>query len=186
MMVMAAACIPIPSEAILCFSGAMIKIDPSHGFSVIAVALTGVAGDLAGASLAYWVGHKGGRPFLNKYGKYVLIRKSDIDRSEAYFGKFGEVTALFSRMVPLIRAFSALPAGISKMNYGRFLVFSLLGSLPWCFGLTYAGFSLGAHWESVQKVLHKADLGVSVLIVAGLAFWIWRHFKPETESAAAA
>jgi len=183
LMICAAACIPIPSEAILGFSGALITIDPSRGFNFYAVALCGVAGDLLGAMFAYWVGARGGRPIVNKYGKYLLIRKRDVDRAEAFFHKYGEVTALFGRMIPLIRAFIALPAGIYGMSFSRFCLFSAIGSIPWCFGLTYAGLKLGEHWEDVQKVLHKADLAVSLVVIAAFIFWLWHHLRPEKEQA---
>lgn len=185
-MVMAACCIPIPSEAVLGFSGALIDIDPRHGFNFYAVFLSGAAGDLCGAMLAYGIGAKGGRPFVHKYGRYFLIRKRDVDRSEAFFNKYGEATALFGRMLPLIRAFIALPAGISGMNFGRFCLFSSIGSLIWCFGLTYAGFTLGEHWGNIQKELHKADLVVSIVVVAVFIFWLWHHLRPEKEETAAA
>ena len=117
LMALESACIPIPSEAIMPFAGALVKLDPARGFNLHVLAFVGATGNLLGSILAYWVGHKGGRPFLEKYGKYVLIRKRDLDKSDEFFHKHGELTVLVSRVLPIVRTFISLPAGIARMNF---------------------------------------------------------------------
>jgi membrane protein DedA with SNARE-associated domain len=173
------ACIPIPSEAIMPFAGSLIVTDPARGFNIHVLSFIGAFGNLIGSCIAYWVGVIGGRPFIEKYGRYVLIRKRDIDKADHYFTKYGEITALVSRLLPIIRTFISLPAGISRMNFGKFCVFTFIGALPFCYLLTFAGIKLGQHWTEVHAWLHKADLGIGAVLAVLFAVWIWHHLKPE-------
>ncbi|MGB7902382.1 MAG: DedA family protein, partial [Halobacteriota archaeon] len=114
--------------------------------TLVGVALVGTAGCLAGSLVAYSVGAYGGLPFLERYGKYLLIRRSELDRAHAWFGRYGETTVFISRLLPIVRTFISLPAGVARMDVKKFSLYTVLGSLPWCFGLAYVGVLLGPHW----------------------------------------
>ena len=179
LMALESACIPIPSEAIMPFAGSLIVTDPLRGFNFHVLAFVGAFGNLLGSMVAYWVGHVGGRPFLEKYGKFVLIRKRDLDKSEAFFHKYGEATALFSRVLPIVRTFISLPAGIAHMNFLKFCIYTFIGALPFCYLLTWAGIKLGEHWEQVHTWLQKADIAVAVVLLVLFGLWLWHHLRPD-------
>ena len=183
LMALESACIPIPSEAIMPFAGSLIVTDPARGFNIHTLAFVGAFGNLLGSMLAYWVGMKGGRPFLSKYGKYVLIRKRDIDKSDAFFQKYGDATALFSRVLPIVRTFISLPAGIARMNFAKFCAYTFVGALPFCYLLTWAGVKLGEHWEQVHTWLQKADVGIGVVLALLFGVWLRHHLRPDPEDA---
>ena len=130
------ACIPLPSEIIMPFSGYLVY---TGRFSLWAVSVAGALGCVAGSILAYWVGMYGGRPFIEKYGRYVLVSQHDLDLADGLFARWGEIIVFGSRLLPVIRTFIAFPAGVAKMNLGRFVVYTFFGSLPWCLGLAYVG-----------------------------------------------
>jgi membrane protein DedA with SNARE-associated domain len=184
LMALESACIPIPSEAVMPFAGAQITA-PAGSFhpNLSVLAVVGALGNLLGSVLAYWVGHKGGRPFLEKYGKYVLIRKRDLDQSDEFFHKYGEATVFFTRVLPVIRTFISLPAGIARMNFGRFCAYTLVGALPWCFLLAWAGTQYGQHMQTVDAWLHKADAAIIFVLVVLFALWLWHHLRPDPEAA---
>lgn len=181
LMALESACIPIPSEAIMPFAGSLIVTDPARGFNIHMLAFVGASGNLLGSIVAYWVGYLGGRPFLEKYGKYVLIRKRDLDKSEQFFQKYGEATALFSRVLPIVRTFISLPAGISRMNFVKFCLFTFVGAVPFCYLLAWAGVKLGQHWASVHAWLQKADVAVTVILLALFGLWLWHHLRPDPD-----
>lgn len=183
LMTLESACIPIPSEAIMPFAGALIKIDPARGFNLHVLAFVGALGNLLGSIIAYGVGHVGGRPFLEKYGKFVLIRKRDIDKADHYFQKYGEMTVLVSRVLPIVRTFISLPAGISRMHFGRFCAYTFIGALPFCYLLTWAGDILGRNWEQVKTWLHVADVPIILVLLVLFGLWLWHHLRPEPEEA---
>lgn len=141
----------------------------------------GALGNLLGSIVAYWVGAVGGRPFLEKYGKYFLIRTRDLDRTDHFFQKYGEATAFFSRVLPVIRTFISLPAGIARMNFARFCVYTFVGALPWCYLLTWLGIKLGDHWDAVGAGLHKADAAILIVVLIMFGLWLWHHLRPEPE-----
>lgn len=182
LMALESACIPVPSEAIMPFAGAQIS-HPTGGFhpNIWILTVVGALGNLLGSVVAYWVGATGGRPFLRKYGKYFLIRQRDIDEADEFFHKFGDITALFSRWLPIVRTFISLPAGISRMNFPKFCAYTFVGALPFCFLLTWAGVKFGEHMDTVTKSLHKADFAVTAVLVVLLGLWLWRHLRPELE-----
>ena len=184
LMSLESACIPVPSEAIMPFAGAQITA-PTGSFhpNIWALTLIGALGNLLGSVLAYWVGHKGGRPFLDKYGKYVLIRKRDIDKSDAFFEKHGEWTVFFGRWLPIVRTFISLPAGIARMNFPKFCAFTFVGALPFCYLLAWLGTLFGRHLEIVTRWLHVADIPITVALVVLFAFWLWHHLRPDPEDA---
>lgn len=181
LMALESACIPIPSEAIMPFAGSLVVTDPARGFNLHMLAFVGAFGNLLGSIVAYWVGHIGGRPFLEKYGKYVLIRRRDLDKSERFFEKYGEATAFFSRVLPIVRTFISLPAGIARMNFAKFCLFTFVGALPFCYLLAWGGIQLGKHWEQVRTWLHIADIPITVVLIILFALWLWHHLRPESE-----
>lgn len=181
LMALESACIPIPSEAIMPFAGSLIITDPARHFNLHTLAFVGAIGNLLGSIVAYWVGAIGGRPFLEKYGPYVLIRKRDIDKSDRFFHKYGDWTVLVSRVLPIVRTFISLPAGIAKMPFAKFCAFTFIGALPFCYLLAYAGIKLGQHWEQVRAVLHKADLAIGIVLVVLFALWLKHHLKPDPD-----
>ncbi len=183
LMALESACIPIPSEAIMPFAGSLIVTEPARGFNFHVLAFVGALGNLLGSMVAYWVGHVGGRPFLEKYGKFVLIRKRDLDKSEAFFQKYGDLTALFSRVLPIVRTFISLPAGIAHMNFLKFCIYTFLGALPFCYLLTWAGTFWGKNWEKVQTFLHYADVPIVIALVVLFALWLWHHLRPDPTEA---
>lgn len=173
--------IPLPSEIILPLAGAMTLASFGAKFNLVGIMFAGGIGSVLGSSLAYWIGTTGGRPFIMKYGKYILISRHDFDIADRWFGKYGSPIAFFSRMLPVIRTYISLPAGITRMNYPRFVLYSFLGSLPWSLLLAYIGQKLGSGYDKVGKYLHGLDyviIGVFV-ILAGL--YVWRHIKHERD-----
>lgn len=174
LMAIESAMIPLPSEIIMPFSGFLA----SRGeFSLIGLAFFGALGNLLGSLIAYWIGARGGYPLLEKYGKYVLISHRDIKRAENWFNRYGEATAFFSRLLPVVRTFISFPAGVAKMNLWRFSLFTFLGALPFSYLLAYIGYRMGENWESISSVWHKFDYAIGTLIVLGIIFWIWRHVQ---------
>jgi len=174
LMAIESACIPLPSEVIMPFSGFLA----SQGrFSLIAVALAGTAGCLIGSIPAYYLGQFGGRPLIEKYGRYVFITRKELDRADRWFNRYGEATIFFARLLPVVRTFIAFPAGVSKMNILKFSVYTLLGSFPWCFGLAYFGYTLGEHWPIVKGYFHTFDLLIGGLLLAGIVTFIYHHLK---------
>ena len=179
LMVLESACIPIPSEAVMLFGGALaggVVLAGVHvHLNVVAVALAGAAGNLVGSWIAYYVGRIGGRPLLERYGKYVLLRPHDLDRAERFFARYGTPAVLISRVLPVVRTFISLPAGIAEMPIGTFSVLTLLGSLPWTFALALAGDAVAANWKSVSSAFTPISIVVAALIVLGIAWWAYRR-----------
>ena len=179
LMVLESACIPIPSEAVMLFGGALaggVVLAGVHvHLNVVAVALAGAAGNLVGSWIAYYVGRIGGRPLLERYGKYVLLRPHDLDRAERFFQRYGTPAVLISRVLPVVRTFISLPAGIAEMPIGTFSVLTLLGSLPWTFALALAGDAVAANWKSVSSAFTPISIVVAALIVLGIAWWAYRR-----------
>ena len=176
------AIVPVPSEVILAFAGRDIAVN--HQFNLHAIAFMGSLGNLAGSIVAYGIGAYGGRPFVEKYGKYLLIRHHDIALADEWFQHHGDAIVFWTRMMPLIRAFVSLPAGIARMNFGKFCLYTFVGALPWCYLLTWAGVKLGQHWNVIEHYLHAADAAILVCIVVLLGLYIYRHLKPEAPTAA--
>jgi len=178
LMAIESACIPLPSEVIMPFSGYLVSLGR---FNLLFASLAGALGCAVGSAAAYWVGVWGGRPFLERYGRYVLIRRKDLDTADRFFARWGMWAVLISRLLPVIRTFISLPAGISRMPFLPFLALSFIGSLPWCYMLAYVGMVLGRNWATIRGYFHGADAVIGVLIAAAFAFWLWHHLKPEHE-----
>ena len=163
-------CIPLPSEVVMPLAGIMISRETilkgtNPLLAIFLVALSGAIGCLIGSIVAYGIGYKGGRPLVLKYGRYVLISQHDADKADAFFQRWGSATAFFSRLLPVIRTYISLPAGIAKMSFVRFCVYSFLGSLPWCCVLAYAGYMLGDQVGNIGSVLHGLDVVILVVLV---------------------
>lgn len=174
MMAIESACIPLPSEIIMPFSGYLV----SRGeFTLIGVSLAGAIGCVLGSALAYWVGYYGGRPMAEKYGKYVLVTTHDLDIADNFFNKYGNAAVFFSRMLPVVRTFISLPAGIARMNFSKFVLYTFLGSLPFCYALAYVGKKLGDNWNTLGVYFHKFDIAIGIVILVGIVWFVKRHIN---------
>jgi membrane protein DedA with SNARE-associated domain len=173
-MAIESACIPLPSEIVLPMAGWMVA---RGEWNLWIAALAGTFGCTFGSAIAYWVGARGGRPVLLRYGKYVLISPRDIDTADRWFAKYGEAAIFFSRMLPVVRTFISFPAGVVRMNFVRFLIYSTLGSLPWSLALVYAGKLLGDNWVQVRSSLHGLDYFILAILIALVALYIYHHFS---------
>lgn len=165
-------CIPLPSELIMPLAGFLAF---QGRLNLAGAALAGAVGCVVGSAVAYWIGANGGRPLLLRYGRYILISHHDADRADAWFAEHGDATIFFTRLMPIIRTFISLPAGIARMNFRKFVVFTFLGSLPWCLALGIAGYKLGEHWQDVGGTLHKYDYVVGAVLIALFVWFLYRH-----------
>lgn len=172
LMALESACVPIPSEVIMPFAGFLVW---EGRFDLWPVVIWGTLGNLAGSILAYGAGLWGGRRLVEKYGKYVLISRHDLDLADSWFARYGQIVILASRMLPVVRTFISLPAGITRMPFKKFCVYTLLGCLPWSFALAYAGLVAGANWDFLKVYFHKFDLLIGALIILGAIWWVRRH-----------
>jgi membrane protein DedA with SNARE-associated domain len=178
LMAVESACIPLPSEIIMPLSGWMLVADKGLGVEYVVLAgLFGAVGNVIGSVIAYWVGARGGRPFLRRYGKYVLVSHHDIEVADRWFDKYGDQIVFFSRLLPAVRTFISFPAGIARMKMRKFLLYSFLGSFPWSVGLAYGGYLLGQNWERIREVIRPFDIPILVIFLALVAFFIWRRLR---------
>lgn len=178
LMAIESACIPLPSELIMPFAGWMlIKEKSLPAIYTLVAGAYGALGNTIGSAIAYGVGMWGGRPFLEKYGKYVLISRHDLDLADRWFNKYGSWAIFISRLLPVVRTFISLPAGIARTHFVKFLIYTFLGSFLWSVGLAYGGYQLGEHWEQIRTVMRPFDPIIGVLIIALIAFYIYRHLK---------
>ncbi len=180
-------CIPLPSEIVMPLAGVMIARGTilqgtSSWLALFLVALAGAIGCLIGSVIAYGIGYKGGRPLMLKYGRYVLISQHDADKADAFFQRWGSATAFFSRLLPVVRTYISLPAGISKMPFLRFCIYSFFGSLPWCFVLAYAGYTLGDQISKIGSILHGLDVVVLLTLAILVGLYIWRHIRNDRKA----
>ena len=173
-MTLESACIPLPSEIIMPFSGYVVW-QGNTNMTLLGITLVGAVANLFGSLIAYFVGLKGGRPLLEKYGKYILITHSKLELADQWFEKYGYEAVLISRVLPGIRTFISLPAGIAHMDIKKFIIYTFLGSLPWCFALGYIGVLLGPQWELIKTYFHILDLLVAIGIVVFIAYIIYKY-----------
>ena len=175
LMAIESACIPLPSEIIMPFSGYLV----SRGeMNLWLVGIAGAVGCVVGSIVAYYIGMYGGRPFIEKYGRYILLSRHDLDLADRWFSKYGEAIVFVSRLLPAIRTFIAFPAGVARMNLTRFVIYTFAGSLPWCLGLAYVGQILGEQWDkndTLKTWFHRFDFVIVILGVAVAIWWIRRH-----------
>jgi membrane protein DedA with SNARE-associated domain len=176
LMAIESACIPLPSEIIMPFAGFLVY----KGEMVLwMVALAGAIGCVLGSIPAYYVGLYGGRPLADKYGKYVLISKKDLDMADRWFAQHGEIIIFIARLLPAVRTFIAFPAGVARMNMPKFMIYTFIGSFIWCWLLALAGMKFGEHWVDLKVYFHQFHY---VIVAAGLVFMAWylrRHFQNE-------
>ncbi|MEJ2106172.1 MAG: DedA family protein [Acidiferrobacteraceae bacterium] len=168
------ACIPLPSEIIMPFSGYLVF---TGAMNLWAVATAGAVGCVLGSLVAYAVGAWGGRPLVVKYGKYVLISHHDLDLADRWFQRHGDITIFVGRLLPVVRTFIAFPAGVARMPLWRFVVYTFIGSFLWCLGLAWIGMKLGENWNTLGVYFHRFDVLIGAVIVAGVVWYVWRHLK---------
>ena len=177
LMAIESACIPLPSEIIMPFSGYLVS---KGEMNLWLVSLAGAVGCVLGSLIAYWVGMYGGRPFIEKYGRYVLLSRHDLDIADRWFAHYGEAIVFVSRLLPAIRTFIAFPAGVARMNLTRFVIYTFAGSLPWCLGLAYVGQKLGEQWDkddTLKTWFHRFDFLIGIVVLLAVVWWVWRHIR---------
>ena len=168
------ACIPLPSEIIMPFSGYLVF---QGTLNLWLVALAGAVGCVVGSWVAYAVGAWGGRPLIERYGKYLLISHSDLDMADRWFQRHGDITIFVGRLLPVIRTFIAFPAGVARMPLWRFTLYTFTGSFIWCLGLAWIGMKLGQHWDTLGVWFHRFDAVIVALFAVALVAYVWRHVR---------
>lgn len=171
------ACIPLPSEIIMPFAG---YVAYRGHMNLILAATAGAIGCNVGSVIAYWIGAKGGRPLVERYGRWVLMSHHDLERMTHFFNRYGSITVLLARLLPVVRTFIAFPAGIARMPQLRFHIYTFVGSWPWCFALAYAGMKLGERWHtdpSFHDWFHRFHLLVEVALAAGIVWFVRSHIN---------
>jgi len=177
LMALESACVPLPSEVIMPFAGYLAS---TGRFNLALAATAGALGCNAGSTLAYAVGARGGRPLVERWGRYLLLSPGDLDRAERFFHRFGGPAVLIGRLLPVVRTFIALPAGIARMPQAQFQIYTFVGSWPWCYALAYVGYVLGERWDSdprLRAAMHRFDLAIVGLLALGLGWIVWRHMR---------
>jgi len=177
LMAIQSACIPIPSEVIMPFAGYALA---STKWQLVLLATIASLASNIGSIPAYWVGAKGGRPMVERYGRWLLLSRRDLDLVDRFFAKFGSITVLIGRMLPIVRTFIAFPAGVAKMNQVRFHIYTFIGSWPWCYALAYIGMKLGASWSTNPKFkefFNRFHHGVEAVILVAVVLFVWTHWK---------
>lgn len=186
-MTIESACIPLPSEIIMPLAGWMIVNERHLGWvGIFEAAFLGALGNVIGSTIAYWVGAWGGRPLVEKYGRWILITRKDLDRADYWFAKRGEVMAFVSRLLPVVRTFISFPAGVARMPFAKFIVYTFTGAFLWCIPLTALGYYLGPRWEEVRQKARFADYPIAAIILVLVGFYVWhklRELRAEAEAA---
>lgn len=181
-MAIESAAIPLPSELILPFAGWSVSkglTEPltSSAWTYWGAVIAGVVGNTIGSLASYAIGAYGGRPLVERYGKYVLISAHDLELADRWFARYGEATVFFSRMLPIVRTFISVPAGIARMPLWRFTLFSILGAIPWVMLLVWGGMQLGDHWLELKHNLRGLDYLIAAVILLGVGLFVWRHVR---------
>src|SRR6202041_3626272 len=171
LMAIESACIPLPSELIMPFGGYLAF---QGTFKLFWLAAAGAIGCNLGSLIAYEIGCYGGRPLVERYGRWILMGRRELDWADRFFDRWGEMAVFIARLLPVIRTFIALPAGIARMPRGKFHIYTFLGSWPCCFALAYFGMKLGENWRALGKYFHQFDAVIVVVLVAGAAWFVWR------------
>jgi membrane protein DedA with SNARE-associated domain len=174
MMAIESACIPLPSEVIMPFSGSLVA---SGRFDLNMVAIAGAVGCLLGSYVAYFAGAYGGRRFLERYGRWVLIAPHELEAADRFFDRWGSPAVFFSRLLPVVRTFIAFPAGVARMRLLPFTIYTLVGSYIWCLVLAYAGLKLGQHWEDLAPYFHRFDTAIGLLLAIGIGLLLYNRIK---------
>ncbi|HWF93193.1 MAG TPA: DedA family protein [Terriglobales bacterium] len=174
------ACIPLPSELIMPFAGYLVFTGTMKLFWV---ATAGAIGCNLGSLVAYEIGCYGGRPLVERYGRWILLSHRELDWADRFFLRWGYLAVLIARMLPVIRTFIALPAGIARMPRGRFHIYTFLGSWPWCLALAYFGMKMGEHWRELGKYLHEFDVVIVAALAIGFIWFVWSHWQNRIRTA---
>lgn len=180
LMAIESACIPLPSELIMPFAGYLVY---EGTMKLLWVATAGAIGCNVGSLIAYEIGCYGGRPLVERYGRWILLGRRELDWADRFFARWGYLAVFIARMLPVVRTFVALPAGIARMPRLRFHLYTFLGSWPWCFGLAWLGMKLGENWRVIGKYLHKFDAVILAVLVIGIAWFIWSHWQNRLRTA---
>jgi membrane protein DedA with SNARE-associated domain len=184
LMAIESACIPLPSEIIMPFAGYLVY---RGQFNLFWAATAGAIGCNIGSIVAYEIGRYGGRPLVERYGSYIFLGRHELEMAERFFHRFGVVAVLIGRLLPVIRTFIALPAGIGKMPRLRFHLFTFIGSWPWCFALAWIGMKLGERWDKdprLKEWFHRLDAVIILLLLSGITWFVWSHWKGRVRAAA--
>lgn len=179
LMAIESAAIPLPSEIIIPFSGFLIE---SGRFTLFGLALAGGIGSVIGSWITYALGYFGGRPLIVKYGKYVLITEHDLALTEKFFQRFGKLSSFVGRVLPIVRTFISIPAGIGKVPFWSFTFYSFIGSIIWSYFLAWLGLKLGENWHSLENYFRKFDLLIGAIIIGFIIYWVRRHIKGRLKS----
>ena len=174
LMAIESACIPLPSEIIMPFSGYLVS---TGEMNLWLVGLAGAVGCVLGSIVAYYAGAWGGRPFIEKYGKYILISHHDLDLADRWFQRHGDITIFVGRLLPVIRTFIAFPAGVARMNLWRFNLYTFVGSYIWSLGLAWIGMKLGEHWNTLGVYFHRFDAAIGVILLIAVVWYVRRHLQ---------
>jgi membrane protein DedA with SNARE-associated domain len=176
LMAIESACIPLPSEIIMPLAGWML-IGPGRWELIFLAGFFGAIGNLIGSALSYWFGASGGRLFLHRFGKYLLITDHELENADRWFARYGDRAAFFSRLLPGVRTFISLPAGIARTPWTRFFVYTFAGSLIWSTALAYGGYLLGSNWEKIRSVMRPFDIPIIIIAVVLIATFIWKRIR---------
>ena len=186
LMAIESACIPLPSEVIMPFAGFMAYKSQmtflgwgagSPATQILIAGLFGALGCNLGSIPAYELGAWGGRKAVERYGKYIMLNLDHLDQAHRFFERFGAWAIILGRMLPMVRTFIALPAGIARMDRARFHAYTFLGSLPWCLGLAWVGYQLGERWNTLGVYFERCDLALLVIVAAGAVWFVWSHLR---------
>ena len=170
--------IPLPSEVIMPLAGWLLVLDEGRGVPHVFLAgLWGAVGSLIGSLIEYYISRAGGRPLIEKYGKYLLITRRDLDRADSWFETRGELTIFVARMIPGVRGFISIPAGIARMNVIKFSIFTFIGAFPWTLGLAWGGFLLGENYDSIRDVSKPFDIPIIGTVLVIVIWFVWRRIK---------
>src|SRR5581483_6978827 len=174
LMAIESACIPLPSELIMPFAGYLVY---EGTLKLLWVATVGAIGCNLGSLVAYEIGCYGGRPLVEKYGRWILLSRGELDWADRFFQRWGYLAVFIARLLPVVRPFIALPAGLARMPRGRFHLYTLLGSWPWCLGLAWLAMKLGENWRSLGKSFHQFDAVIGVMLAAAILWFVWSHWQ---------
>ncbi len=178
-MALESANIPIPSEVTMPLSGWML-VQARGGTSLQALLLGGLWGAVGctiGSVISYWMGRLGGRPLVERYGKYILVSEEDLGKADRWFARWGDWTAFISRLLPIVRTFISFPAGVARMNFWRFTIYSFIGSFIWCGLLAWGGYHFGVHWEELRNIMRPFDIPIAIVIIAGFVYYVYHHLR---------
>ena len=178
LMAIESACIPFPSEIIMPLAGWILVKEQGHGREYLFLAgFYGALGNTIGSVIAYYAGAWGGRPLLEKYGRYVLISRRELDWADRWFQKYGQITVFATRLMPVIRTFISVPAGVARMNFWRFTLLTFAGAYPWSIALAWAGYELGENWERLTDWFRPVSIPIAVVVVLAVVYFIYRRIR---------